>query len=876
MQRAAVAGVLAAFFVVVLLQPLPTSLGSPFVWAVKSATVLVACTAMLRRARTAPRGLRRPRRLLASSLMVGGLSGLVAIAWLLVTGERPPEASLVDVVHFGYLPLVVAGLLCYPVTDTKAGSVSRAVLDGTVAAGALWFVAWALLLGPASVGSGLPLLTQVTTLAYPAADVFVLGMLSSVLPRVAARARRELLLTGGGLALYAVSDFARTVLSAAGTYRSDSWVAAVAELGLLLILLGARSPEGTSRAEQAIRRWLVVLPQLPVAAALGLAGAIALRGDGLDGPLLLAAIVLVGALFLRQAVAARDRDDLTARLAAREELFRSLVTGASDLITLHDRDGAVSYASPAVERMLGLTEAQLLGRSISEFVDPEDRLALRETFARVVAERDACAECRVRLRDTSGQWRWTQVLLKNQLHRPSVRGVVINARDVHEGHLLEKQLQRAAFSDALTGLGNLAQARALLQECYEVPRPATVVLVDLDGFKAVNDTFGHAHGDALLCQVADRLRRCLRAEDHVTRIGGDEFVLVLDDSSDAHTVAARVLDALRAPVPVAGASLSVRASLGVALTSQAATPDEVLRNADLAMYASKAAGRDRCTWYEAWMHDTASRRMALHRGLRDALDQDRLALHYQPIVRLPDGAVVGAEALLRWDDPVEGAIPPDVFIPVAEESGIIGELDVWVLDRACRDVAAWRAAGVDVPRVSINVSRRHMTPELPGLVEQALRRHGLRGEDLCLEVTESAVVPDAEVASTALTQVRALGVHVALDDFGSGESSLSQLARLPVDSVKIDRSFTQSAGSDPVALRLLTSIVGVCQALSLPVVAEGVEQAELAGFLAGIGCDRAQGYHFGRPQPALQFRRLLRAPAPPVPSQRVVGQRTPL
>ena len=874
MRQLAVAGVLAGFFVVVLLQPLPTSVGAPLVWAVKSATVLVACAAMLRRARTGPRRLRRPRLLLAWSLMAGGVSGLVALGWLAVTGERPPDASLVDVVHFGYLPLVVVGLLCYPVSRAKPGSVSRAVLDGVVAAGALWFVAWALLLGPASVGAGLPLLTQITTLAYPAADVFVLGMVCSVLPRVAARARRELLVTGGGLALYAVADVARTVLSASGTYRTDSWVAAVAEVGLLLMVLGVCAPEGSSPAERALRRHLAGLPQLPVAVALGVAAWLALSGEGLDGPLLLAAIVLVGALFLRQAVAARDRDELTTRLQSREVLFRSLVTGASDLITLHDADGAVIYASPAVERMLGLTEDQLLGRSIGDFVQPDDRVALRETFARVVAERGGTDECRVRLRDTSGEWRWMQVLLKNQLHHPSVRGVVVNARDVHESHLLEQQLQRAAFSDALTGLGNLAQARALLHDAYADPRPVTVVLVDLDGFKAVNDTFGHAHGDALLCQVADRLRRCLRAEDSVTRIGGDEFVLVLDDSSDAETVAARVLDALRAPVPVAGASLSVRASLGIALTSQAASPDEVLRNADLAMYASKSAGRDRCTWYEPWMHDTASRRMALHRGLRAALEEDRLALHYQPIVRLPDGAVVGAEALLRWHDPVEGPISPAVFIPVAEESGIIGELDVWVLDRACRDVAAWRAAGLDVPRVSINISRRHMTADLPGLVEDALRRHGLDGEQLCLEVTESAVVPDAEAASTALTRVRALGVDVALDDFGSGESSLSQLARLPVDTVKIDRSFTQSASSDAVALRLLTSIVGVCQALSLPVVAEGVEEGELAGFLAGIGCDRAQGYHFGRPQPPADFCRLLRAVR--VPSQRAAGQRTPL
>jgi diguanylate cyclase (GGDEF)-like protein len=412
---------------------------------------------------------------------------------------------------------------------------------------------------------------------------------------------------------------------------------------------------------------------------------------------------------------------------------------------------------------------------------------------------------------------------------------------------LTRLLNRRAFTNHIEGF--------LGSHDEQTPRGA-IVLLDLDGFKQVNDTFGHAHGDELLCQVAERLSRCLRQHDEVSRIGGDEFVLVLDGEQDAAAISSRVLATLRTAVPVAGISVSVRASLGIALTRDAASPDELLRNADLAMYASKASGRDRVTWYEPWMHESARRRMSLHHGLRTALAEGHLALHYQPIVRLPDGAIVGAEALLRWEHPLEGPIAPDVFIPVAEESGIIADIDVWVLEQACLDVAAWRARGLSVPPVSINVSRRHMTLELPDLLQAALSRHGLPGSALCIEVTESAVVPDAEVASLALTRVRELGVTVALDDFGSGQSSLSQLARLPVDSVKIDRSFTCPT-ADPAALRLLTSIVRVCQALSLPIVAEGIEQAELAEFLAEIGCDRGQGFHFGRPQSARRFRTLL-------------------
>ena len=856
---------LAVFALLMLLQPLPQVVGQPVAWAVHVATVVVAAAAMVRRGRAVRGRLRSARFLLAASLTCGAAGGLLAISWLLVTGAPPPEASLVDVVHFCYLPLVVAALLRYPVSDAKPGSALRALMDGLVAAGGLWFVAYALLLAPARVGDGMPPLTHLVTLAHPASDVFVLGMVASVLPRVARRARRELAITGAGLALFALADVTASAQTAAGTYRTDSWVALLFEAGLLLMVAGARSREtrvsGTSR-------WgvpVTFLPQLPVVAAVLVASWIALTGDGIDGGQLLAGIVLVVALSLRQLISSRDRDVLTQRLQTREELFRTLVTGASDLITLHDPDGSVTWVSPSVERVFGATAEQLVGARLDEFVDPRDRARVGDLFARVAAEPGGHVEAMVRLRDGAGELRWMQVQLKNQLHHPSVRGIVGNARDVHERHLLERQLAHAAFHDVLTGLGNLAKTRALLSHAYELPRDVTVVLVDLDGFKSVNDTLGHAYGDELLRQVAERLTGCLRSGDEVTRIGGDEFVLVLDGLQDAPSVSERVLAALREPVQVAGSSLPVRASLGLALTSDAATPDELLRNADLAMYTSKAAGRDRATSYEPAMHSAATRRMELNRNLRAALADDELSLHYQPIVRLPDGAVVGAEALLRWRHPVEGWISPAVFVPVAEESGIIAEIDVWVLEQACLDVATWRAAGLEVPRVSINVSRRHMTLDLPELVAGALARHGLSGDDLCLEVTESAVVPDAGLAARALQQVRELGVGVALDDFGTGQSSLSQLVRLPVDSVKIDRSFTSTALSDPAALRLLTSIVGVCQSLALPVVAEGIEQRELAVFLAEIGCEHGQGYHFGRPQEAAQLRRLLRPTRVPHP-----------
>lgn len=847
---------LAVFAALMLLQPLPGVVARPLAYAVQAATAATACVLLVRRA---DGGLRRARLLLAAALVVGALGGVMAVVWHLLTGAPPPVPSVVDVVHFGFLPLAVVGLLSYPTVDNEAGSVSRSLLDGAVASLALWFLAYGLLLQPAEVGAGLTSLGVLTALAYPAADVFVLGVFVGLLPRVAACARRELTLIGGGFALYCASDLAYTVAAANGTYRADSWVSVLAQAGLLMMVAGSRAPRPGADPTPPAGRWLASLPLVPVGFVLVTATVMGVTGSGLDGVLLGCALAMTVILLNRQVIGTRDRQALTGRLQRREVLFRSLVNGGSDLITLTDENGGVLWSSPAVARVVG--REVLEGESLLEQVHPEDRdeLAASAVLARSASDRQAETMCR--LGSADGEWRWMQVRIQDRRDDPAVAGLICNARDVHERYLLERKLSHAAYHDPLTGLGNLARARALLSGCYAGRRrlAAGVLLIDLDGFKAVNDTFGHARGDALLREVAKRLRGCLRDGDEVVRLGGDEFLLVLPDGNGAEAVADRVLAELRRPLDVDGSPLTVTASVGTALAEGAASPDDLLRNADLAMYAAKAAGRSCWVAYAPAMHELAAHHMQVHRGLRRALDEDLLELHYQPLVHLDDGSLVGAEALLRWIDPTVAVASTGELIAVAEESGIIEEIDVWVIWRACRDIAAWRRAGLDVPRVSVNVSRRQMTAALPGLVADALAEHGLDGSSLCLEVTESAVVADAAASTAALLRVRDLGVLVALDDFGSGQSSLSQLVRLPVDSVKIDMAFTQDALHDESARRLLFSIVGVCQSLSLPVVAEGIERQELAGMLHDMGCQFGQGWFFGRPAPALSFQRLLEA-----------------
>lgn len=875
------------FSVLMVFPVLPEAAGDLVSYAVRTVTVFAAAIAMGLRAKAATGRLRFARAMVSASLLFGALGGVASVVIRLMTEATVPVPSISDAIYFLFFPTAIIGLLSYPVSKDEAGSGLRALLDGAVAAAGLWFIIYVLIIEPAAVANGAPMIEKATILAYPATDVFVIAMGASVLIRVSNEARRELTIVWLGMGLIALQDLAFTVASASNSYSPVSWIAACAELGLLLILFGsATSPPDTSTATSTgWSKKLGWLPLVPAFAAVLVAAGLALGGYVLNPVETFIGVSLVTLLLLHQIIGNRDRTALTSRLRKREQLFRSLVIGSSDLITLHDSSGAVLYASPAMARAVGLSEEALLEAGPAELIHPDDRAEVAATLHRVIQTPNGTASVTSRLRwltsdsdpnrsDTRvGEWRWTETVMHNMLHDPDVGGVVCNTRDVNEQHILREQLQHDAYHDALTGLGNLVAARATIAErCYSgAGSPSTMVLADLDGFKTINDTFGHAFGDALLVAIGRRLEGTVGTKDLVSRIGGDEFVVVLEDPADTAAAADRILNVLRHPVMVEGNLLSVEASIGLANSADAETPDELLRNADLAMYAAKAGGRNRMVWYQPWMHEKTSQRMRMQEGLRRALDDDNFSLNYQPIVHLPDGELAGAEALLRWDDPLSGRIPPDVFIEVAEGSGVITDIDMWVLDQACRQIATWGARGLVAPRLSINVSRRQITPMLPDLVERTLTRNGLTGRHLCIEVTESAVLPDAELAWVVLQQLRDLGVTVALDDFGTGQSSLSQLARLPVDSVKIDKSFVMSSSKNHEALRLLTSIVGVCRALNVPTIAEGIEDAEAVSNLAAMGCEYGQGFYFARPQTAHDFEALLVGPQ--VPSARTARGR---
>ncbi|GJG86338.1 hypothetical protein tb265_15190 [Gemmatimonadetes bacterium T265] len=461
--------------------------------------------------------------------------------------------------------------------------------------------------------------------------------------------------------------------------------------------------------------------------------------------------------------------------------------------------------------------------------------------------------------------------------RPA-RLVLIN--DVTRRAQLEAQLAYQAFHDGLTGLANRALFRDRVDHALERARGAragatveyvAVLFLDLDNFKAVNDSLGHAEGDRLLRHVADRLRRATRGFDTVARLGGDEFAVLLEGLTapdDAQVVAARVQAALAAPGAGAERDARAQASLGLAHATPEVTADELLRNADTAMYAAKSAGKGRSALFVPSMHQAVVARRELERDLRDTLEHPAypgLSLAYQPVVELAGGGVVGVEALFRWRHPERGPVSPADSIPMAEESGLIVPLGSWVLREACRQLAAWRAqraAAAGAVKMSVNVSGRQLEdPAFADEVAAVLAEFGLPAHRLTLEVTETAVMRDTARSVAALHALKALGVGVALDDFGTGYSSLSYLQQFPIDVLKIDKRFVDGVASGGEDAALARTIVALGQTLGLRTVAEGVETAEQRDALAGFGCLLGQGYLFARPLPADEAGRLLARPA---------------
>jgi len=539
-----------------------------------------------------------------------------------------------------------------------------------------------------------------------------------------------------------------------------------------------------------------------------------------------------------------------------EARFRSLVAHSSDLITVLDANGIVTYQSPSVERVLGYRADEIEGTRFDWLLSDSDRPRLERLIAGDGAgSADAhTLECSLTHRD--GTTLRFEVQHTDLLHEEHVRGIVLNSRDVSERKEFEEQLAHQAFHDPVTNLANRALfsdrvEHALMRSQRGFPDVA-VVFIDLDDFKTVNDSLGHAAGDEVLKEVARRLRIAVRPTDTVARFGGDEFAVLLEDVNDsaqAADAAARILHALEIAFEIDGKQVFPRASIGICLVNrEEAAPEaaELLRNADVAMYMAKRDSKGSYRVFEPAMHERVVERLELRGELQQAIDSDQLELHYQPVVRLAGHEILGVEALLRWQHPTRGLIPPNQFIPLAEETGLIIPMGRWVLNEACREgVMLQNRFARDEPlAISVNLSVRQLQSDsIVSDVRRALETSGLPATSLVLEITESVMMADTEFAVQRLSDLKSLGVRLAMDDFGTGYSSLSYLSRFPVDILKMDRSFV-GAGEN-VALQ--SAIIALGASLDLDVVAEGIELPEQEQSLHDLGCEIGQGFLFARP-----------------------------
>lgn len=554
----------------------------------------------------------------------------------------------------------------------------------------------------------------------------------------------------------------------------------------------------------------------------------------------------------------------TASIAQRSEIERLIIQHARDYVGLLNAEAIWIYASPSYQ--LGFGDAAQPGRSFFEIVHKDDCDRIQsELFQMIARETKTCLEYRVHLLGYGERCFESEASLIRDSDG-KVKQIVMMSRDITDRKAMEAYILHQSFHDALTGLPNrllledrMIQATAQLGRQYA---PVAVLFIDLDRFKDINDTLGHAAGDRLLQEVAERLIRCVREGDTVARLSGDEFVVLLTglgDVRDAALVADKIVAAVSEPCQICGKELRVSLSIGIAVfPHDGQNIDELLRNADTAMYHAKQDGRGRFSFFAKHMNDEAIQRLAVGSALQRAIVQNEFILHYQPKVSASNGEICGFEALIRWPQADGVWIPPSQFIPIAEETGRIDPIGRWALREAAMQIQSWRKAGTVGTPIAVNVSAQQFIRDgVAQYIETILHETGIPSGMLEAELTESAVMTDPGKAIQALQQIRDLGVPISIDDFGTGYSSLAYLKRFPLNKLKIDAAFVRDIATDPDDAAIVLAIITLAHTLNLTVIAEGVETSEQMAFLIRHGCDEMQGNYFSKPVSTEEALRML-------------------
>jgi diguanylate cyclase (GGDEF)-like protein/PAS domain S-box-containing protein len=568
-----------------------------------------------------------------------------------------------------------------------------------------------------------------------------------------------------------------------------------------------------------------------------------------------------------------DRRQAEAELREAQERFRSAFEHAPIGMALVTIEGRLFRVNRALVQILGRGESELLAASLLDLCLPDDREQCRESMSRLFTGVTQHVRLEQRFLHHDGHPVWVSIsasLVRDVHEQPMY--LVCQIEDIGERRASGEALAHQAVHDPLTGLPNrllfVERLGRALQDAEPQRARVAVLFLDLDRFKVVNDSLGHSAGDRLLVAVADRLSSTLGPNDVVARFGGDEFTILCPDVTSEETaelVAERIAAVISRPVALLEGEVFVTASIGIALSGGAGTaggaadtPETLLRNADAAMYRAKELGRDRAELFDAREHHRAVDDLRTGNALHRAIERRELRVHYQPVIDLDSARLVGFEALIRWEHPERGLIPPMEFVPLAEETGLIVPLGVWALEEACTQAVRWHEAAPDDPplTMSVNLSPRQLAePALPNDVARVLHATGIHPSALWLEITESTLMRDTESALSVLNALRALGLHLAVDDFGTGYSSLAYLERLPVEALKIDRSFVDGVGVRKDSTAIVGAVVGLARALQLTTVAEGIETPDQLRRLRAMGCELAQGYLFGPARPPEAFGR---------------------
>jgi diguanylate cyclase (GGDEF)-like protein/PAS domain S-box-containing protein len=789
-----------------------------------------------------------------------------------------PFPSWADAVYLWAYPFMLLAILLLPGRRLPGASRARVLLDGLMIMTATVTFSWYFILGPTiQEGSGGGLAT-VVGLAYPLGDLVLIACLLVLWSRMEEPAlRRVAVLLSVALSIIIVTDSVYDYQTAHGGYNTGGLLDLGWPLGYMLVALGGyvlRRTElraaGSSvimpRPTAAPRLWPSLLPAalVPAVGVLLLYTRFVGTSGQYDLGVSAGAVVLVAVIVTRQVITILENrrlylllDGAYAKqglaLAEREQQMRTVVANAPLILWAIDHDGICSLYEGQALAALGHTAGRYVGQSLFEACRAQPRLvdAMHNALAGeagtlVIHEGDIVLETSwTPIRDAAGR----------------IEGAIGVSHDITERTRAEAELQYQAFHDVLTGLPNRALFLDRLEQALTRAQrhggTVGVLFLDLDRFKLINDSLGHAAGDLLLINVAARLKGCLRAEDTVARFGGDEFSILLDrldGPSETLLAAERIIGVLDAPFHLDGHDVVTATSIGIVTNTPDHTPAEMVRDADTALYRAKSNGRGRYEVFDATMNARALERLELEADLRAALERKEFVVYYQPKINLSSGCLEGMEALVRWQHPRLGLVSPASFIPLAEETGLIRPIGQWVLEEACRQTKRWVDRHPDKALVtSVNLSgRQFQQPTLVDDVAHALRLSGVDPRCMQLEITESVAMEDAEAAVTILQQLKALGLQLAIDDFGTGYSSLAYLKRFPVDELKIDRAFVSGLMHESEDASIVNAVASLGHALKLSIVAEGIETAAESRHVHTLGCGVGQGFYFARPLPSAE------------------------